>query len=261
MNNEILELIEKFNTISKKRWIKGINNNTNSAGLTFEKLLEKKSDSMFFPDYYGIEIKTTLRYSRFPITLFTKSFDGPYLYQMNKLLTKYGKEDYLFKDKKILISKINCKEKTLVNSKYYFKLNINEENEKIILEIYDKENNLIENEAYLDFKELKSRLELKLSNLAIVWASKKNIESNLYFRYYKMIIYKLISFEKFIELLKEDIIKVNIVGRISRSGLENGRQRNKNLVFSIPKDSLNQLFEPIKIIDNDVSSDFTFFYN
>ena len=44
-------LMEKFKEISKLKWIAGINNYTNSAGLTFESLLHKKADSMFFPDY------------------------------------------------------------------------------------------------------------------------------------------------------------------------------------------------------------------
>ena len=94
-------LMKKFKEISKLKWIAGINNYTNSVGLTFESLLHKKADSMFFPDYEGIEIKCTQRFSRYPITLFTKSFDGPSLYQMNKLLDKYGKKDVIYRDKKI----------------------------------------------------------------------------------------------------------------------------------------------------------------
>ena len=77
MENNCKELLEKFKNISKQRWIKGLNNYTNSAGLTFEALLNKKSDSMFFPDFKGIEIKATQRFSRYPITLFSKAFDGP----------------------------------------------------------------------------------------------------------------------------------------------------------------------------------------
>ena len=52
-NSEIL--IDKFKEIAKKRWIPSVNNNSNGVGLTFEKLLNKSPDSMFFPDYQGIE--------------------------------------------------------------------------------------------------------------------------------------------------------------------------------------------------------------
>ena len=70
------------------KWIKGINNSTNSVGLTFESLINKIPDSMYFPDYYGIEIKCSQRFSRYPLNLFSLSFDGPELYEMNRLLKK-----------------------------------------------------------------------------------------------------------------------------------------------------------------------------
>ena len=142
MNKECNDLVKKFKMISKMKCIKGVNNLTNSVGLTFESLLDKKVDSLYFPDYKGIEIKCTQRFSRYPITLFTSTFDGPEMYEMNTILQKYGKNDSFYRDKKTL-------------------------------------------------------------------------KNDLYFRYYRIIIYKLISFEKFIELLKNDIIIVSIVGRVS----------------------------------------------
>lgn len=256
MEQSYKRLIEEFKNIYKSRWIKGINNYTNSAGLTFETLLNKKADSMFFPDYQGIEIKCTQRFSRYPITLFSKSFDGPSLYQMNEILKKYGKNDIIYKGKKILNSNLSCNKKILVNNKYYFKLDVSIKDQKLYLAIYDILDNLIEKEAFINFETLKSHLELKLSTLALVWASKKEIDNIPYFRYYKMIIYKLISFDKFIELLKKDIIIVDIVGRISRSGPEVGRQRNKNLVFKIQKENITELFKIIRIYDNDSDSNF-----
>lgn len=256
MEESYKNLIKCFKNISKLRWIKGINNFTNAAGLTFESLLNKNADSMFFPDYQGIEIKCTQRYSRYPITLFSKAFDGPSLYQMNEILQKYGKKDAIYKDKKMLNSNLSCNKKILVNGKYYFKLDIDEKEQKLYLAVYDILDNLIEKEAFISFDSLKTHLTLKLSNLALVFASKKVLDNFPHFRYYKMIIYKLISFEKFIELLKKDIIIVDIVGRISRSGTEKGRQRNKNLVFKIDKDNISKLFNTIEICDTDLDNNF-----
>ena len=115
---------------------------------------------------------------------------------------------------------------------------------------------MIENKSYILFETLKTKLEIKLSNLAIIYASKKEFNRNIYFRYYKMVIYKLKSFEKFIELIKKEIIIVAISGRVSRSGNEAGRQRNKNIIFKIKKDKINELFNVIKIIDNDLDKNF-----
>jgi len=249
-------LIEEFKIIANKKWIIGVNNFTNSAGLTLETLLHKKPDSMFFPDYNGIEIKCSQRFSRYPITLFSKSFDGPSFYEMNNILNKYGKSDFIYKNRKIINAQLSTSEKTLVNNKYYFKLEVSYEKQKIYLAIYDKYNSLIEKNSYIEFQTLKNILELKLSLLAIVWASKKIIDNKPYFRYYKIIIYKLISFEKFIDLINKNIIIINIVGRVSRSGLDAGRQRNKNLVFQISKENISDLFKIITCYDHDNSSKF-----
>ena len=93
---------------------------------------------MYFPDYQGIEIKCTQRYSGYPINLFSLAFDGPALYQMNEILNKYGKQDVIYRDKKILMATLSTLDKVLVNNKYYFKLDVSVEEEKLYLEIYDK---------------------------------------------------------------------------------------------------------------------------
>ena len=71
-----------------------------------------------------------------------------------------------------------------------------------------------------------------------------------------MVIYKLTSFGKFLELLQEDIVQVDIVGRVSRSGTEAGRQRNRNLVFRLGKQNITKLFDTIEICNKDSESKF-----
>lgn len=53
------------------------------------------------------------------------------------------------------------------------------------------------------------------------------------------------------ELLEKDYIKVAISGRVSRTGKEAGRQRNKNLVFSIEKENIHLLFDKIVYYNSD----------
>ena len=133
----------------------------------------------------------------------------------------------------------------------YFKLKIDKVNKKIILSIYDLNYHLLEEKTYTEFITIKSRLELKLKNLAVVHASKKIIDNNLYFRYYLIEIYKLKPFETFLELLEKDCIKVSIIGRVSRTGIEEGRQKNKNLVFLIPKNQIHMLFQKVTGYNSD----------
>ena len=252
-------LIKEFSIISNKRWIKAISNHNNAVGLTFENELNKKPDSLFFPDYYGIEIKCTQRYSRYPIALFSQSLDGPSLYEINRLLTLYGKTDEIFKDRKILMANLKYNEKVIINDKYKFMVTLDDTNKKMYFEVYDLNDKLLEKESYINYDTLKLKLETKLYNLAIVYASKK-IDNNIkYFRYYKMQIYKLHSFDKFIELIKNKTIIITILCRVSRSGLEIGRQRNKNIMFSINKKDIDKLFLLEDESDNDKYNDFSFF--
>ena len=132
MKKEFDEIIKKFYEINKKGYIKGINENlNNSCGMTLENILNKNPDSMFFPDYNGIEIKTTQRFSRYPVSLFSLAFDGPEPFECNYILENYGKKDFKFKDKKILLTTLEVDKKILVNNKYYFKLIIDKKNKRL----------------------------------------------------------------------------------------------------------------------------------
>lgn len=250
-NTDYEDLLEKFKVISNIGWIKGINNNTNSVGLTFENLINKKADSLFFPDYKGMEIKCTTRFSRFPISLFSLAFDGPSLYEINKILQKYGNNDSLYENKKSLLGNLKLNKNIVINDKYFFKLVINYKEERIYLNIYDIYYNLIESESYITFDSIRKHLLIKLSNLALVVASKKVDNDNSYFRYYKITIYKLKGFKEFLTSLEHNDITVNLVCRVSRSGEDKGRQKNKNLVFQIKKDAVSSLFEEIECYDMD----------
>lgn len=238
MSNE--EFKKEFINASKNIWVKGINNSTNSSGITFEHLLGKKADSMYFPDYYGIEIKTTTRYSMFPFSLFSIAFDGPNLYETNRVLQKYGNVDYKYKDKKTLMGNINSNTKTKL-SKYSFMLDIERNERKLYLSIYE-DDTLVEKQAYIDFDTIYKRIQVKLSNLVVAYASKKKIDNDLYFRYYAYKKYILKKDIDIFELLEKDILKVEMMCRVSRSGTEAGRQRNKCFIFQIEKSNIDKMY-------------------
>lgn len=176
MNTEIKELIDKFNLINQKGWIKSISNSFGSIGLTFEKELNKKADSLYFPDYHGVEIKCTSRYSRYPLFLFTCAFDGPTFPEINRIVEKYGYYDKVFTDKKVIYEKLNCKTKHLVNNQYQFKLEIDDSEEKMYLCIYNIHNVLVEKKSFVYLDTLYNHLCLKINRLAIIYASQKKIK-------------------------------------------------------------------------------------
>ena len=240
------DLIKKVKTISEKGYIKGVNNNLiNSCGLTLEKELGKKPDSLFFPDFKDIEIKCKQRFSKFDISLFTISFDGPNLFESNYILGKYGKKDSEFKEKKTLNISLILNEKVLFNNKYYFELKMDYDEELLYINIYDKRNKFIEKRCFISFDSIKQRLNVKLSKLAIIRASKKKENENLYFRYYKVSCYILKDFHIFLNTIENRTVKCSISLRFARSGKEVGKNKNKNFIFSVSLDNLDKIYNMI----------------
>lgn len=249
MSNNMLNLLSKFTNISNKGWIKGINNKKNSVGLTFEHLLQKNPDSDIFPDYRDIEIKCSQRYSYFPIHLFDKAFDGPNVFETNEILEKYGSRYEFITDKKYLKVKFLIDEDVLVNDKYLFRLNVSDNDKRIYINIYNKNKELLDR-PYIDFDSIKNHLLIKLSNLAFVYASKKELDYDKYFRYYSISFFELKNFETFIDLIKSGIITLDLECRVSLSK-DYGKQKNKGIEFKLSKDKIDMLFNRILDYDAD----------
>ena len=251
MNKNMDNLLKKFKKIASKGYIPGISNYPNSIGLTFEKELGKDADSLFFADFEGIEIKCKSRFSNYPIALFTIAFDGPYLFETNRILETYGKADSQIKDKKILITPLRINELNEYNN-FNFKLEVNKQQKKIYLKVYDKDKNLIERKSYIEFESIKNKLLYKINLLAIVKASKKIINEKQYHRYYQINFYELKSFDTFIALLEKDIIKTTLLLRISRINETLGKQKNKNVVFEIDQNKIDLLFNELLSYNHDI---------
>ena len=251
MEKEFDKIIEEFKKLNMKGYIKGINNNLcNSAGLTLENQLGKNPDSMFLPDYYGIEVKCTQRFSRYNISLFSLAFDGPNLYESNYLLETYGKKDNVYYEHKQLIVNLKINRKVLVYDKYYFELRIDYDSKKIFIRIYDNELNFLEDRAFICFDSLDQRLRVKLHNLALFYASKSVSNDNLYFRYYKLECYKYKGIDSFIKCIEEEEVSVALILRFAKSGKDFLKNKNKNMLFSIRKNSLESLFDLIYYLEN-----------
>lgn len=257
-NNDIEKLIAEFKRIANKRFIKSNSKGTGAIGLTFESELNKMHDSLLFPDYYGIEIKCTSRYSGYPLSLFCTAFDGPTFPEINRLVEKYGYPDKKFKDKKVLLENLNCKDWTLVGNKYLFKLEVDQKEQKLYLVVQNLINKKIERESFVYLDSIYDHLTIKLKKLALVYGSTKKEVDNTYFRYYKIKIYELISKEKFLELLINGTINVQLMARVHKSGYKEGKYRNKNLIFQLKKDDIAKLFKEIYICDHDANFERSF---
>ena len=195
-------------------------------------------------------MKCTTRFSRFPFSLFSISFDGPTFPEIDRIVSLYGYCDYKYYDKKVLRVDINFVEKRISHN-YQFKLKLDKNSNKIYLEVFNLEGELIDDKSFVYLDNVIERLNLKLRNLVIIHGSRKVVEECEYFRYYEMDEYKLKDTSTFIKLLENGKIFVTLESRIGKSGLNDGKYKNKNLVFKIKRDDIEELFTKISTINTD----------
>lgn len=245
INNSIKNLIQSFEEIKKLGYIKSINNNYSGIGLTFEKLLGKDFDNFSFPDYNMIELKTKLTYSRTPIHLFSLSPEGKEFFEVKRLWENYGHVGYKNKKFKQLNNKVLANILMPVGKKYYFTLKVDHNQNKIVLLIYNANRQLIDNYTYWDFTKIKEALERKFKYLAIIEVYTKNINNEKYYKYWKINIYKLKSFEKFIELIEKGEISISFCVGIYKSENKYGQMHDHGTNFEIYKEKIQLLFQKI----------------
>lgn len=243
LNNSFNILTKKFLEIKEMGWISTYRNGYTGIGYTFEKLLGKDEDALCAPDFYGIEIKTHRSTSNSYITLFNYNPVGECSYELKRIFSKYS---YLHtKNKKIrsLNANIYCNYIKDVGVNYKFSLDVDENEKKIYLLVFDRLGNLIERKSYWTFDTIKYKLYKKLRYLALIEADSKFINGREFLYYNNMNLYILKSFNAFIRLIKSSRIRVSFL--ISGSLDYNECINSHGTSFSIKKDNLELLFEPV----------------
>lgn len=254
LNDTELELLSKFKRINYKGWIPTIYNGHGANGVTFENELGKKADHLSLPDYNGIELKCTSRFSNHPLYLFSLKIEGPSDKEIFRIVDKFGWYDREYINKKVLYATISDSKINIVNDSFYIKLECCDEKKLIYLVFYNKEGEPLERISYITYSSLKKAVETKLNEMAVIHNSKKVIDGTEYYRYYKIQFYDLIGFDRFLSLLKNDYLNVSLISRLERSGAKEGKYSNKGLVFSIPKDNIDFLFNSKFELDCDNKS-------
>ena len=246
MENIINKLKKEYEEISKKGYIRGIYNNISSIGLTFENELNLPRNKESIPDYYGIEIKTRRTYSKSAITLFNAVPDGTAKYEVERIKETYGYPYKNDKKYKALYVDVYANKLTFGGIKYQYKLDVDRENEKIYLCVYNKEKVLLERSVYWSFKYIENKLITKLTYLAIINAWPKQIGGWNYFKYYKIEFYRLKGFEILLEILEQGIIKVTLKVDIYLDKVRYGKTYDHGCGFAVQEKDIIKLFNKIK---------------
>jgi len=247
MNQNIRKLITEFKRIKEKGYIKGIGNNYASIGRTFENELKLSENTFCVPDYYGIEIKTRRAYSKSAITLFNAVPDGEELFEIERLKDTYGYPSKKDRKYKVLYIEAYGNKLNFAGIKYQYKIEVDRNLERVYLCVYDRFDRLIERKVYWSFDYLKERLTNKLQFLAIVNAWTNNIDGHNYFKYYKMDIYKLKSFDIFIDMIESGEIKTVLKIGIYLDNRRYGKTYDHGCGFAINEYSMVKLFYKLNV--------------
>ena len=140
MNSDILTLKEKLDKVKNLDWIECKNKNKSVTGKTLENLLEINPDNFEIPDYNTVEIKSKVSKRENYIDLFCATPDS-YVLETKRLYDKYAYLDS--NNYKILNFVLYGEFLKPINNKYSAKLRIDYKNKKVIMEVYNKNNELI----------------------------------------------------------------------------------------------------------------------
>ncbi len=244
MQKDLYDFHSKFKKIKNMGWVKSVNKNNSGVGLTLERLLGIENNEFEIPDYNGIGIKTKRSNSKSYITLFSCKPEGKYYHEVERIKDTYGYPHKILRKYKVLNNSVYGNIKNKIGTKYYFKLDIQTEEAKIYLAIYNIKGDLIEREVYWDFRDLEEKINRKLKYLALIhaYSKKNNVDDFEYFKYYDLSIYCLKNFEKFIELLSDGIIRINFKLNIRTKGDKIGQIHDHGTSFDILEKDLSKLY-------------------
>lgn len=241
MNNYEV-LIKKFNELKEDGCQVIPRNSTGDIGLYFEKWIGISNNDFSVPDFDGIEIKVKSYNSIYPINLFSLTCDGPDFFEMRRFVDKFGINDREFTQSKVLSITLSASVYTYWGKYLKMKLFIDEKKEKIFIIVANVNGRIIEKRAYWNFSSIKSVLYRKLNNLCYINAKVIYSYKNKFVWYDKINFYKLHSFERFIDLLKEGKIKISIKYGVYRHGKKKGQTYDHGTAFVLSQDNMCELF-------------------
>ena len=218
----------------------------NNCGLLLERLLGRSGEELNVPDFYDIEIKAIRNYYYDYFTLFTCHAGGDHIFHIEYISAVYGIPDKDYPDIKGIKGSIGVGYFKRIG-KYLYKLHVDEQNEKIVLEIFDLRYNIMDSSTYWNFGDLKERLERKLNKMALFKVERYR-PNDIYFKYTSYTLYHLKSFEKFIECIKKGYVYISINTGVRKSTYKTGTFVDHGTAFRIDTKHIEDLFDVIETV-------------
>jgi len=242
MEDKVLQSFKKdFLIVKSKGFIESHRTHNTGIGKTFEDVIGIVENNSSLADYEDcLEIKSKRDLSKSMLTLFTKSPSHP------KGANSYLRETYGHPDKNnmnILHTTISGAKFNTFFSKIGFKLEVDEKAEKIFILVKDlASDKIIDDSIYYTFSDLKHILETKCENIAFINAETKEEDGKEFFYFKEATLLKDLTFEKFIQFVKEGLIVYDIRIGVYGTGKSKGKTHDHGSGFRVLKNNISKIF-------------------
>jgi len=245
MEDKVLQGFKKdFLAIKEKGFVESHRTHNTGIGKTFEDLIGIVENNNFLADYEDVlELKSSRELSNSMVTLFTKAPTHPK--GVNSIMReRYGEPDQKAGGLKTIHTTLSAVKFNTFFGKFGFKLEVDEEKERIYILIKDLETDKVEDiEIYYDFDVIKEIIQKKLDYIAYIKAEVKEENDKEYFNFKKATLLSGLTFEKFIKLVKEGIILYDIRIGVYRSGKLKGKTHDHGSGFRVLKHNIDKVFD------------------
>lgn len=229
----------EFERIKSMDYIESLRKGEKGAGITFNHNFKCR-----YPDV-DIRVKEEQEKKRY-LTIFNAPPEGG-APEITRLRNNYGYNPEDNNKVKILKDSVQANCSTMVGTRFLFKLQVDREKERLYLIITDKHYTLIEKKIYWSFELLQKRLKRKPKYLALVksWG-KKELDKD-YYKYYDIDFYELKTFDEFLKLIEEGVIRITFRITIFTKGINKGQLNDKGTIFEIQELDTYKMYNKINI--------------
>ena len=244
--DNVTKFISAFRTVRNKGQFKSHRKGNTGIGKTLEDAIGVIENNLQIPDLHGFEIKSQRDYSKSKVTLFSKSPSYPPKAN-NYLRLNYGSRDEKFPDIKVLHVSVLSTKWSKHQSGYSYILRPCDVSEKLYLDIKNTSSDeLLENDLFWSYKDLKNKYLNKLSNLAFVEAETTQLHGDEFFYFKSCTLFYDTSFNLFLDLLKcGDIVFEIRIGAYKNKDKPKtyGKTHDHGSCFRIKSDNIYRLYK------------------
>jgi hypothetical protein len=244
MNNNINKMIEAFTKVKELGFKETRRSGNTGIGKSLEDFLGIRENNIDKPDLHDFEIKSQRELATSKVTLFTKAPTNPK--GANAVLKdNFGTPDENFPDIKVLHTSVYHDHFNTHKGGYAFKLECDDQNEKMLLLIKNIEmDKIVSQEVYWSYPVLRDIVENKIKNLAFVTANtRSNKNGREEFHFTKMNLFTGITFENLLNYIKQEGgLMFDIRIGAYKSGKLYGRPHDHGSGFRVKPDHLRGLY-------------------